>query len=139
MLVEIHGEEIANLIAERSKYIIENKIELKPTEIPTQETLSKLTPMKLTWRKYKNKVKTLTEAQDLSCLPNYHLRGFNNYHLDHRTSVYQAFRMNWSPEKTAHINNLQMIPREANLKKGRRSTPQEIPLIHLLATSLKLS
>lgn len=39
------------------------------------------------------------------------------WHLDHKTSIYAAFLKGWPPEKAAHRRNLQMLPAVENRRK----------------------
>ena len=51
--------------------------------------------------------------------PNNHIRGLNhNYHLDHIVPIIECFKRGWSPERTAAVENLQMLEYRENLSKG---------------------
>ena len=67
---------------------------------------------------YKKRAWKLTDQNDLSVLKDFEKRGFKDYHLDHKISIYYGF-MNIIPaEHIAHISNLRMIPCEQNMEKG---------------------
>lgn len=72
------------------------------------------------WRRYRRKVWEITEEQPLEILPDYHKRGFKNYHLDHRKSIWQGWKDSDPPEDIADISNLRMIPYKQNMIKGRK-------------------
>lgn len=78
------------------------------------------TAKKLAWKAFKAEVWRLTELNDLSSLENFDKRGFKDYHVDHITSIWRAFKDGWTPEKCAHISNLQMLPFYENMKKGTK-------------------
>jgi hypothetical protein len=66
---------------------------------------------------YQMAVRFQTNKQPLETLPNYELRGYRSYHLDHKYSVIAGFRNGVSPEVIGHIVNLQYIPMKENLAK----------------------
>jgi predicted transcriptional regulator len=74
------------------------------------------------FKKYYQKVRTITNQQPLDTLENYNKRGQagvdGNYHLDHRFSIAKGFRNNIDPEIIGNIINLEMIPWEDNLMKN---------------------
>lgn len=51
--------------------------------------------------------------------PKNHKRGLKDYHVDHITSIVEAFKHGWTAERTAAVENLQMLPWKDNLSKGR--------------------
>ena len=67
---------------------------------------------------YKKKVWELTEQNDLSVLDNFERRGFKDYHLDHKVSIYYGFKNGIPEEHIAHVSNLRMIPHKENTDKG---------------------
>ena len=75
---------------------------------------------KALWRKYKNLVWKITEGQNLKKLPNFKDRGFLNYHLDHKVSIWYGYKNKLSPELIGGIDNLEFIPHQENITKGRR-------------------
>lgn len=70
------------------------------------------------WTAYKKLVIKLTGKQPIDTLENYHLRGWNGYHLDHKVSIWYGFENGIQAERIAHISNLQFIPAKENRKKG---------------------
>ena len=74
------------------------------------------------YKKYHREVMHITRKQDISNLPNLNLRGLAGtegaYQLDHIISIKEGFDKNISPNIIGHINNLQFIPWEENLKKS---------------------
>jgi hypothetical protein len=81
------------------------------------------------WHDYKREVWRLTELQPLHKLPNINKRGFRNYHLDHRVSIFHGFKNGLMPQSIANISNLKMVPWKENCqKKGKKSTGQLIAL-----------
>jgi hypothetical protein len=82
------------------------------------------------YRIYERKVRNITNQQKLETLKNYDKRAVyhknkNNkdvYHLDHKVSVYEGFKNNIPPYIIGNISNLEMIPAEKNLRKGRKSS-----------------
>lgn len=71
------------------------------------------------WRAFRRLARRLTEdtykKHRASLDPN-KLRG-EDWHLDHKVSVYRAFLSHWTPEQTAGISNLQMLPSLVNRQK----------------------
>mgnify|MGYP003609797344 CR=1 FL=1 len=77
------------------------------------------------FEKYLREVRSMTEKQQLSILPNYELRGHvsvDGYHLDHKFSIYDGFKHSVPPEKIANIKNLQFIHWKENVKKNHKSS-----------------
>lgn len=73
------------------------------------------------FRQFKKEVWKITELQPLYLLDNFDKRGFKNYHIDHIVSIWEAFKINWTPENTGDISNLRMLPYKDNLLKGIKS------------------
>jgi len=48
------------------------------------------------------------------------LRGRNQYHLDHKFSIYEGYKNNINPKLLSHNENLQMIPERKNIQKGSK-------------------
>ncbi len=72
---------------------------------------------------YRKKVRNLTEKtfrDNYDYLCDAYLRG-NDYHLDHIYSIYDGFKENIEPEIISSIINLQIIPKEINLRKNIKS------------------
>lgn len=71
--------------------------------------------------KYRKKVLSITNKQNISSLENYNKRGTykndDSYHLDHKFSIIEGFKNNIEPEIIGNINNLEFIPWKENLKK----------------------
>jgi hypothetical protein len=71
-------------------------------------------------RAYGRQVRRLTEQQPLDQVPGIELRG-PEYHLDHTVSIAAAWEAGWTPEQCADASNLQMLPRDENIRKGYAS------------------
>jgi hypothetical protein len=71
-------------------------------------------------RAYGRKVRSLTKQQPLDQVLGIELRG-TEYHLDHAVSIAAAWEAGWTPEQCADTSNLQMLPRDENLRKGYAS------------------
>ena len=71
-------------------------------------------------RAYGRQVRRLTEQQPLDQVPGIELRG-SDYHLDHAVSITAAWEAGWTPEQCANTSNLQMLPRDENMRKGYAS------------------
>jgi hypothetical protein len=76
---------------------------------------------KLLWRKYRNAVWKITEKQNLRKLPHFKDRGFTNYHLDHKVSIWYGYKHKLDPYLIGGIDNLEFIPYQQNMKKGIKS------------------
>jgi len=74
---------------------------------------------KARWQEYNRRVRELTELQPLHLLPGIENRG-KHLALDHRVSVYVAFKAGWSAEAAAALSNLQLMTPTENLRKGTR-------------------
>lgn len=68
--------------------------------------------------KYCAEVRKFTERQTLNTLENYDKRG-TEYHLDHKFSMHEGFRMRVSSEIVGNITNLRMITAQENLTKNK--------------------
>lgn len=90
------------------------------------------------YKRYCKLVSIVTSRQDLSLLPDNHLRGLKSndgYHLDHIFSKFDGFKFKISPLIIGDIVNLRFIPATANTTKGRKS---EIMLEDLIFKYMKL-
>jgi len=80
------------------------------------------------YRRYKLKVKRITNKQRIHTLPQYELRGRAGvdgaYHLDHIYSISQGFTNNIPEEIIGDIRNLRFIPWEKNVSKSGRLTKE---------------
>jgi len=83
------------------------------------------------FKKYKKRVKELTEQQDLSSIKNIEIRSFENQ-LDHIVPIYQGYKHNVPPEIIADVKNLRIIPKKENSLKAFRLTEEVIKHIHIL-------
>lgn len=81
---------------------------------------------------YKRLVWRLTKAQDLSQVPNIHLREWRVYDIDHIISIWDGFRLGLPAETIASVSNLRIIPHEQNIAKSSRSDFDAHPLGGLL-------
>lgn len=75
---------------------------------------------------YKARVWQLTNAQDLSSVPNIHLREWCKYDLDHIISIYDGYYMGIPAEVISSIGNLRIIPHDDNTSKGKASHWHEL-------------
>lgn len=81
---------------------------------------------------YKQLVIKFTKRNDISTLPNFDKRGRAGvdgaYHLDHKISIKEGFRLGILPSIIGNINNLEFIPYLDNLLKSYSSsiTPEEL-------------
>lgn len=115
---------ICNTERKREKYKIENQLKHERWA----ETASE-------WEIYKSKVTSLTRVnfdnnQNI-INPNNYQRGIagekDAYHLDHIFPVRWCFEHKVPPEACADISNLQFLPWDDNLKKGRKLLADIIP------------
>lgn len=73
------------------------------------------------FRCYRQIVRSLTELQPLHTLEGFNERAWKGKHVDHITSIWDAYYNGWEPERCADISNLRMLPYRDNLLKGRKS------------------
>ena len=73
------------------------------------------------FKKYFQKVRTITNQQPLETLINFEKRGKMGqdgaYNLDHKYSIIEGFKNGVDPELIGHISNLEMLPWKDNLIK----------------------
>lgn len=71
---------------------------------------------------YSRLVKRYTNKNDLSILENIELRGKSkeDYHLDHKYSIFQGYKDNLPAVIIGSIHNLEMLPSGQNLSKNRK-------------------
>jgi hypothetical protein len=103
------------LKAEYSSIISDGKLkEFKPEikEIPVCE--------KKLWRRYRNIVWKITEKQNLKKLKNFDKRGFLDYHLDHKVSIWYGYKNKIDPKLIGSIDNLEFIPYRDNMRKATK-------------------
>jgi hypothetical protein len=62
-------------------------------------------------------------------------RGRNEYHLDHKFSIYEGFRRNILPYIIASVNNLEMLKEAENISKGKNCSITEKQLIECLQST----
>lgn len=74
------------------------------------------------WEIYHRKVMLYTKKANVCKLENYDKRGRCKYafHLDHRFSISEGFKLNILPHIIGDIDNLQMIPSKENMSKGSK-------------------
>ena len=84
------------------------------------------------WRKYKALVWKLTNAKDLSTVPNIHLREWRKYDLDHIISIWDGFNRGLPAAAIASISNVRIISHQENADKGTKSHYHANPLAWLL-------
>lgn len=81
---------------------------------------------------YRSKCMKITKMNDLSKLPNFHLRGSRfegSYELDHKVSIAYGFTNGVDPKIIGHLCNLEMVPWRANARKNLKcSIPLEVLL-----------
>jgi hypothetical protein len=70
------------------------------------------------WKKYRRLCWKITEKQNIKKLPNYCNRGFKNYHLDHKVSIWYGYKNKIDPKLIGSIDNLEFIPCYENQTKG---------------------
>lgn len=73
------------------------------------------------WKRYIMDVWNVTRNQPLHTLENFDKRGYKQYHIDHKISIYEGFKRNISVKKIGNIKNLQMLWWKDNIKKNRNS------------------
>ncbi len=72
------------------------------------------------WRKYKRLVWKITKKQNLKKLSNFENRGFKNYHLDHKVSIWYGYKNKLDPKMIGSIDNLEFIPYKDNMIKSTK-------------------
>jgi len=102
--------------------------EVKKKQKETKENNGYITPdsLKSEFEIYRNKVRAITEKQNLTDLPNYNRRGGidtdpDSYQLDHKISIFHGFLYRISPKEIGNIDNLQMLPHKLNRSKSINS------------------
>lgn len=88
---------------------------------PSQPVARPVDPKKMAWVAYRDRAWELTEALPLHTLPNFVLRGFYCWHLDHVLSIHEGFRRGLPPESVACLSNLRMIPWKDNMMKHTKT------------------
>lgn len=76
---------------------------------------------KKSWKAYRKRVWVITNGQDLKSLPMYERRGWTDYHIDHKISIWYGWKNNLPPKVIGHISNLRMLYYKDNLIKGIKS------------------
>ena len=108
---------VSNTKIKKKEQGLYDHIYLKKTGFTYKEFMEKLPAFK----KYFNKVRTITNKQPLESLENFDKRGIcgenGAYNLDHCYSIIEGFKNNIPPEIIGNIKNLKMIPWKENLKK----------------------
>lgn len=108
---------VSNTKINRKKQGLYDHIYLKKTGYTYKEFMEKLPEFK----KYFQKVRTITNKQPLETLENFNKRGVcgidGAYNLDHCYSIIEGFKNNVPAEIIGNIKNLKMIPWEENLTK----------------------
>lgn len=91
-------------------------------ESEPQEVLTEINKIpsceKLLWRKYRNLVWKITKKQPIHKLENFKNRGFHNYHLDHKVSIWYGYKNKLDPKMIGSIANLEFIHWKLNLRKS---------------------
>jgi hypothetical protein len=72
------------------------------------------------WRAYRNKVWKITKKQNLKKLSHFKDRGFYDYHLDHKVSIWYGYKNKLSPDLIGGIDNLEFIYWRENLRKAKK-------------------
>ena len=131
----IDGETLASKTAKKAAFTKQNKFKdgkslmaiqmLKIRKVKEQK--GSIVPQHLLsdFILYRRSVKRYTEKQPLSQLKNIERRGhFNNggQHLDHRHSIFEAFKNGLPANVAGSIVNLEIIPASKNSAKGRKSS-----------------
>ncbi len=104
----ISYEEAALIVEDRKQRMLDSLV--KQGKIVPLEKRKEL-------KNYNQKVRTLTEKQDLSSIENIHERG-KEWHLDHKYSILRGFLDEVPVEIMSSVHNLQCVPKEYNLNKG---------------------
>ena len=100
---------------------INRKLQLDITPIPKPKPKAVPVSIRKTYKSekdlYYKRVWEVTNANNLTLLPNHHRRGFKDYHLDHIIPIAYGYRNYILPQYIGAITNLRFIPRRDNLKK----------------------
>ena len=70
------------------------------------------------WKAYKRLVWKITNQQPVKRLKHSEKRGFHNYHLDHKVSIWYGYKNSVDPHVIGSIKNLEFIPWKDNFKKA---------------------
>jgi hypothetical protein len=97
-------------------YLSQIESEIKP-EVQVQFNLLPKCERSL-WQSYKKRVWNITKKQAIHKLPNFEKRGFHDYHLDHKVSVWYGFKNKLDPKMVGGIANLEFIYWKENFKKS---------------------
>jgi hypothetical protein len=103
-------------------------------KIKYESLIQKIDNKEYSFQNYSLAVRKLTEER-CNKISNIHLRG-NNYHLDHKVSIYKAFKEKLSVDIAASIHNLEIISSNVNLAKGIRCSISVNELIKLHCSSI---
>lgn len=79
-------------------------------------------------RKYRDKVRRLTN-KNVKGLKEFKGRGWDTMHIDHIVPKSKGFELNIPVELMASLENLQMLTKMENMKKGRTITPKAAALL----------
>ena len=104
------------------------KPKIKPVPYKKVNTLKENRQLyyKIVWK--------LTKQNDLSVIPNIHLRKFGEWDLDHMVSIAWGFRNNILPYYIASIDNLQIISHTEN--RIKKDTCIDTPLYRMLCEAI---
>jgi hypothetical protein len=102
-------EKVSEKNSNKEKAVDEKKSE-RTRKIPVCE--------KNLWKKYKKLVWDITKQQKIHKLPNFEKRGFTNYHLDHKVSIWYGYKHKLNPKLIGSLENLEFIPYKENMRKG---------------------
>jgi len=75
---------------------------------------------KTNYELYSRQVWIETRKQDINSLKHSEKRGTKGYHLDHKFSILEGFKNNILPSIIGNIRNLEFIPYQENLSKGKK-------------------
>jgi len=89
-------------------------------------------PFYKSYKKYRRKVYYWTNQQTINTLANADKRGqgIDNYHLDHKYSIFKGFKNDIAPKIIGHISNLEFIKSGKNTKKGTSCSITKEELLH---------
>ncbi len=82
--------------------------------------------LKARWKRYRANAWRVTRGQDLSVLQGIEKRSFEGYHVDHIVSIWDGWKNGISYQQIGHISNLRVIDARLNLKKNRKSDPEQL-------------